>query len=152
MNSAIRLFGRKDTSAIVNMLMLNTPKFFAPSEEKDLMDYLEKIAQNYFVVEGNSKVFGAGGINFGFDGGKTARISWDIIHPSYQGKGIGTKLLQFRIDQIKKREEVQNVVVRTTQLVYMFYEKNGFVLESISKDYWAKGLDLYQMKMDLEMR
>jgi ribosomal protein S18 acetylase RimI-like enzyme len=41
------------------------------------------------------------------------------------------------------------IIVRTSQLAYKFYQKVGFELEKTEKDFWAKGFDLYQMKMNL---
>ena len=41
---------------------------------------------------------------------------------------------------------VQTLIVRTSQLVYRFYEKQGFELEKVVKDYWAEGYDLYLMR------
>lgn len=145
----IRTFDIRDKPKVMKLLRLNTPEFFAPSEENDFLDYLDNSAENYFLVEVNEEVIGGGGINYGFDNGLTARISWDIIHPAHQGKGIGTELLQFRIDEIKKTKTIRNIVVRTTQLAQYFYGKHGFSLDQISKDYWAKGFDLYQMSMKL---
>ena len=42
--------------------------------------------------------------------------------------------------------EVETILVRTSQLAYQFYEKNGFVLEEMIKDYWAEGFDMFKMK------
>lgn len=145
----IRAFQVSDKPKIVHLLRLNTPGFFAPSEEKDLLEYLDNSAENYFVVEVNDEVVAAGGVNYGFDNGRTARISWDMVNPNSQGKGIGTELLQFRIAEIKQNKTITNIVVRTTQFAHQFYEKNGFRLEKVWKDYWAKGFDLYQMKIAL---
>lgn len=145
----IRTFYIRDTPKIMNLLRLNTPKFFVPSEENDFLKYLANSVESYFVVEINGEVVGGGGVNYGFDNGLTARISWDIIHPGHQGKGIGSKLLQFRIAEIKKTKTIRNIVVRTTQLSQGFYGKHGFSLDQISKDYWAKGFDLYQMSIKL---
>lgn len=145
----IRPYTPEDNEKLLELLRLNTPAFFHPDEEEDYVDYLQKHAQNYFVVEEAGKVVGAGGFNTGFDEGKTVRISWDMIHPDFQGKGIGKQLTQFRINQIKQLPLVDKIVVRTTQLVYTFYQKNGFELEKTQKDFWAAGFDLYQMKMDL---
>lgn len=138
-----------DKTAILKLLRLNTPGSFAPDEEGDLLEYLDSSAENYLVVEGGGEIIGAGGINYGFDNGRTARISWDMIDPSCQGKGVGTELLQFRIAEIKQNKTITNIVVRTTQFAYEFYEKNWFRLEKVSGDYWANGFDLYQMKMAL---
>lgn len=145
----IRAFQVSDKPTIVNLLRLNTPKFFSPSEEKDLLEYLDHDSENYFAVEINGEVVGAGGVNYGFGNGLTARISWDIVHPNYQGKGIGTELLQYRISEVKKTKSIISIVVRTTQLAHEFYEKHGFRLEKVSEDFWAKGFDLYQMRMAL---
>ena len=145
----IRRYNDGDIMQLVELLRLNTPKFFDPNEEKDFVNYLEKHSENYFVIEDNSAIIGGGGFNYGFENGKTARISWDIMHPDMQRKGIGRKLTDFRIEQIKKNTSINKIVVRTTQLTYQFYEKIGFHLEGIKKDYWAKGFDLYQMKIEL---
>lgn len=144
----IRPYTNSDKEKLVELLRLNTPEFFAVAEEKDFIEYLEHHSQNYFVVEDSGTIIGSGGFNW-FDGGKTARISWDIMHPDFQGKGIGKELTLYRINQIKENPAVSLIVVRTTQLVYKFYEKIGFKLEKTEKDFWAKGFDLYQMTLDV---
>jgi ribosomal protein S18 acetylase RimI-like enzyme len=48
--------------------------------------------------------------------------------------------------KLKTFPSVQTIMVRTTQLVYRFYEKAGFKLVEQQKDYWAEGLDLYRME------
>lgn len=42
------------------------------------------------------------------------------------------------------------IVVRTTQFGFRFYEKVGFQLENVEKDFWAQGFDLYQMSVELK--
>lgn len=145
----IRKFAKTDKDTVLELLELNTPEFFAPSEEKDFVEYLELHAQNYYVVERSGTVIGCGGFNFGFEEGKTVRISWDIIHPDFQGKGVGKELLLYRINEIKKNTTITKIEVRTTQLAYNFYQKSGFQLVKRESDFWAKGFDLYQMKLEL---
>ena len=145
----IRKYKEKDKLDLIRLLRLNTPNFFSPSEEKDFVDYLNEHSEDYYVIEESNEIIGAGGFNSGFDNGATMRISWDMIHPQKQGKGIGTKLTKFRIDKIKKNSQINKIVVRTTQLVYGFYEKIGFQLEKVEKDFWAVGFDLYEMKIEI---
>ena len=143
----IRAFVEQDIPLLVELVRLNTPKYFDPTEETDYLQYLSQEAEHYYVVEQDDQVIGGGGFNLGFDQGKTARISWDVIHPDFHGKGIGRELTQFRIRAIKKYPEVKRIVVRTTQLVHEFYTKAGFQLVEVVKDFWAKGFDLYLMDM-----
>ncbi len=42
--------------------------------------------------------------------------------------------------------EIDRITVRTSQVAYQFYQKQGFILKSIKKDYWAKGFDMYAME------
>ncbi|MFD2247402.1 GNAT family N-acetyltransferase [Pontibacter ruber] len=146
----IRAYTRDDNEELIALLQLNIPQYFAESEVNDYIEYLDQHADNYFVVEEDGNIIGAGGYNLGFDEGKTARISWDIVHPAFQGKGIGKALTLHRIEHINKNPAIDRIVVRTTQLVYKFYQKLGFELEKTEKDYWAKGFDLYQMSMFLD--
>ena len=63
-----------------------------------------------------------GGINFTKDKA-SGKISWDIIHPDFQGKSLGTKLLKYRIEVLKTIPGIQKITVRTLQVAYKFYEK-----------------------------
>ena len=64
----------------------------------------------------------------------------------YQGKSLGAQLLKYRIEILKSIDGIQKITVRTSQLAYKFYEKQGFTLKEIQRDYWAKGFDMYSME------
>ena len=142
----IRPYKIEDYGALITLLRLNTPQYFAETEEADFVKYLEEDAEHYFVLEENEQIIGSGGFNLFKEEGR-AHVSWGMIHPDFQGKGLGKQLTLYRIDQISKNPAIKIIVVRTSQLTYPFYQKLGFKLEKVEKDYWAKGLDLYHMTM-----
>ena len=144
---SIREYDTKDKNEVINLIRLNTPEYFGVEEESDLNKYLETERELYYVLLNDQKIVGCGGINF-FENNTIGRISWDIFHPDYQGKSLGTKLLKHRIDKINSIESIQKITVRTSQVVYKFYEKQGFELFEIKKDYWAEGFDLYNMELN----
>jgi len=144
----IRAYKEEDKKELIDLLKLNVPTYFAEPEVDDFAEYLDKELDQYFVSEKDGKIIGCGGINFMQDN-KTARVAWDIINPNFQRKGIGTQLLKYRIQKIKDESKIDNIQVRTSQHVYIFYEKQGFKLEKIEKDFWAKGFDLYQMNLKI---
>ena len=142
----IRAYTANDKNAMLGILQANTPQYFSPEEEMDLINYFENEIEYYFVAEIASKVIGGGGVNFNED--KTiAKISWDILHPNYQDKGIGTQLINYRINMLKNFQNIKKITVRTSQFANKFYEKRGFKLISITKDFWAKGYDLFYMEV-----
>lgn len=141
----IREYEPSDKNDVIDLIKLNTPEFFAMDEEEDLKKYLETERELYYVLLYDGEIVGCGGINFAND--KTVgKISWDIFHPNYQGKSFGTKLLNYRIDKLNSIDSVQKITVRTSQVAYKFYEKQGFELFEIIKDYWADGFDMYNME------
>ena len=95
------------------------------------------------IIDG--KVGFTGGINLA-DERTTGKISWDILHPEYQGRSLGTRLLGFRIEKLGSLGGIRRITVRTSQLAFGFYRKQGFVLKEVKKDYWAEGFDLYAME------
>jgi ribosomal-protein-alanine N-acetyltransferase len=144
-NISIRPYENRDKPAVLNLLKLNTPAYFAPEEEPDLIYYLDNEIESYFVLEVNNMIVGCGGFNFSGDQA-TGKISWDIFHPDHQGKSYGSMLVQYRIDRLKEFKGLQTIIVRTTQLVYRFYEKQGFKLNEVVENYWAPGFHLYKME------
>ena len=141
----IRSYEEKDQLELIQLIRLNTPTYFATEEEADFIHYLEKEREDYFVIALQQQVIGCGGINYSSDK-KTAIISWGILHPDFQGKGLGKQLLAFRLAHIKN-QHILSVVVRTSQVAFLFYQKQGFAITETIKDYWAKGLDLVKMEM-----
>ena len=141
----IRAYRATDRENVLRLLRLNTPQYFAPSEEKDLVYYLDHHASHYFVVESGGELLGCGGFNFS-DDRTVGKISWDIFHPAHQGKGLGSVLTRYRIERLKAYDSVRIISVRTSQVAFKFYEKFGFQLREVVKDYWAEGFDLYRME------
>lgn len=143
--ATIRKYIDTDQEKLVEIFRLNTPTYFAEEEEADLMYYLENEIEEYYVLEVEGMIVGSGGINFKEE--KTqGYISWDLMHPDFQAKGLGRLLLNFRVEKLKSYANIQKIIVRTSQLVYKFYEKGGFTLTECVKDYWAEGFDLYKME------
>ena len=135
---------------LLELLALNTPEYFAPEEAADFDHYLDAETEDYFVaLSPEGEIVGCGGINY-FPQEQLARISWDMVHPQWQGKGVGGRLLQYRMELLRQTEGIHTIMVRTTQLVFPFYAKNGFALTETIKDYWAPGFDLYSMLYHIE--
>jgi ribosomal protein S18 acetylase RimI-like enzyme len=146
MNIRIRPYQEKDKPAVLHLLRKSTPRYFHPTEEDDLLIYLDEQLEDYFVALIGDGIVGSGGINY-FPSDYKARISWDIIDTDFHGRGIGRLLVEQRLAVIQKKADIKTAEVRTSQIAHGFYRKMGFGLDSVEKDYWAKGFDLYQMSI-----
>jgi ribosomal protein S18 acetylase RimI-like enzyme len=143
----IRPYNSEDETQVLALFNLNYPKFFAVEEKSDFIFYLHSERELYFVVEYQNEIVACGGINF-INQDNVARISWDIVSPHFQQKGFGKQLLEFRMRLIEENHNnIEKVVVRTSQHVYQFYEKSGFKLVNIVENYWAKDFHLYEMHL-----
>lgn len=145
---SIRPYHPTDQAACLELLRQNTPSHFAPEEAPDFLHYLAHEREAYYVVCANKVIIACGGINY-FEREQLARLSWDIVAPNWQGKGVGRLLVSHRVEAMRKHPNTEQAVVRTSQLAYRFYEKMGFRLEKTQEHYWAPNLHLHQMSMDL---
>ncbi len=141
----IRPYTADDFNVLVSLLEQNIPESFAPSEANDFRIYLKERLEDYFVVELDGILAGSGGINYSPDKCRGI-ISWDLIAPSQQGKGIGSALIKHRLNHLKSLGQITEVIVRTSQTAFPFYAKHGFEITYTEKDYWAPGYDLVEMK------
>jgi N-acetylglutamate synthase-like GNAT family acetyltransferase len=48
---------------LLELLRLNTPKYFAPEEKAEFVSYLTHEIEQYFVVELYGEILGCGGVN-----------------------------------------------------------------------------------------
>lgn len=145
----LRKYEVRDEGAVLELLRLLIPRYFAESELADFKEYLKNNLEYYYVVEVKGQLVGAGGFNVLADN-TTIRISWDFIHPNFQGFGVGKQLIAYRLKLIKELYPTHKVEVRTSQMAYKFYEKQGFLLQEVVEDYWAVGFDLYVMRLSKE--
>lgn len=140
----IRLYQSKDRAKLIEFFHLNTPAFFCPCELADFELFLTENGDTYFVAENDGALTGAGGYHTEKD---TGRLSWYIVHPSHHGKGTGRMLLEHSLSALRAIPGIIKTEVRTSQLVYPFYEKSGFRLIETQDDYWCKGMHLYYMEL-----
>lgn len=138
-------FTKQNMQEVSDLLQLNMPEYFHPNEEENLMDYLQMHGDNYFIARINNKPIGACGYHITAE--NEGRISWTFIHPSFKGKGVGKALVCHCLEMIE-RHPVNKIIVWTSNLSWKFYEKFGFILKTIKKDHWAKGIDLYYMETE----
>lgn len=145
MKTYIRTYRTEDKLSLFALLELNTPRFFAEEEHADFERYLKEDLEYHYVLCGaDDTILGCGGFTTSEDG-ETAKLSWDFLHPDFQGFGFGSALTRHRIARIKQLPGIKKVSVRTSQHVYPFYEKFGLVVREIVPDYWAPGFDMYRL-------
>ncbi|MCA5005516.1 GNAT family N-acetyltransferase [Sphingobacterium bovistauri] len=146
MNSAIviRKYKPEDYTQLLQILKNNTPQFFAETEIEDYKYYLDHELQDYFVAVLEDNIIAGAGINYDKEK-QLAKISWDIVDVGFHKQGIGTLLLNHRLEIITHRKNIKSIIVRTSQHAHSFYEKNGFKLLETHKNYWAEGFDMYKM-------
>lgn len=103
----------------------------------------------YFVVEIDKKIVGYIGSWFL---GDLIHITTVAVDPEYRRRGIGEMLMNFIID-MGKGEKVKKVVleVRVSNLVAQkLYEKLGFKIEKIKKEYYPDNKeDAYYMVKEI---
>lgn len=141
----IEQYNDKDRQALIAIFRLNVPVYFAAEEEQDLIMFLDNHAHDFYVCKQDGHLLGCGGHNMKEDLGI---LSWYMVHPQHQGTGIGSQLVERNLKELITKG-YKKIRVRTSQHACKFYEKFGFTLMRIEKNFWAEGLDLYEMEMDV---
>ncbi len=149
----IRPYTPSDKIACIEAFKTNVPLYFTAQEAHDFEGFLKKIATNdgqktiethYFVVVFEDKIVGCGG--FGDkDNQDIITLAWGLIHNDFHRKGFGKALLLHRLQLIKQLYPYLPLIVDTTQHSYTFFEKLGFRTTKITPDFYAVGLDRYDM-------
>ena len=143
----IKTYKQKYFDNCVDIIESNTPKYILPIEHLAFKNYLLKKNKTYFVLFSGFTLVACGG--YGINDSQTkAGLSWGLVHRKHHCQGIGSYLLRFRIDNIKKKYPSVNIHLDTSQHTYKFFERFGFKIRKISKNGYGEGLDMYDMILD----
>lgn len=151
----IKEYKPTDREACIKVFNSNVPKFFASheldgfkswltSKDKAIKAFDNNESEYYYVVEIDNQIIGCGGFYIPGSGDE-ARMAWGMVENSLHKKGIGRSLLEYRMDEIRRLKPGIIIALDTTQYSYGFFEKSGFTVIRFQKDFYAKGLDRYDM-------
>jgi ribosomal-protein-alanine N-acetyltransferase len=81
---------------------------------------------------------------------KISCIANICIHPDQRGCGLGGILLRHMIDYARRTgaSSVELQVGTSNKHAYMLYDKHGFRIVQVLKEYYSEGSDAYQMQLN----
>lgn len=144
-----REYHATDLAAALAIFDSNIPDFFTAGERDAFEDFLLNLPGPYFVVECVDKVVACGGYALVPDEHR-ADLCWGMVDRRVHGQGIGRFLTELRLEAARRDPRVRRVILNTSQHTRAFYEKLGFVTESVTRDGFAPGLDRCDMLLQLE--
>lgn len=134
----LRHYNAGDLTACLDIFSSNVPDYFHADEAPV---FAESLTSNtwlpprlrnsgikpgcFYVLEEKSGILGCGGW---YLDGDIANLSWGMIARHRQRKGLGTALLEQRINLIIRHGGVRMIRIRTSSKVQAFYERNGFTV------------------------
>jgi len=144
----IQLYSETHFEQCVAIFISNIDKYFATHELAEFKTFLEYAATSntYYVVIDDSVVVACGGFEI-FN--EQMVLTWGMVQRDLQGHGYGKALTLYRLDAIKAENDNISVKIATSQHTKGFYEKQGFVVQSIEKNGFDQGLDKYHMVLTL---
>ncbi|WP_108820301.1 GNAT family N-acetyltransferase [Pseudovibrio sp. Alg231-02] len=138
-----RRYQTADYDACLEIFKGNVPKYFMETELEEYSQDLERLDDPYFVVERDGVIVAAGGYCLNAKGGG---LTWGMVRRELHSQGIGRTLVQFRLACIAEDYPDQAVYIDTSQHTCPFYERMGFVAESVETDGYGPGLHKVLMK------
>lgn len=146
-NAQIREYKVTDRDAALACFRSNVPAFFSAMEEEWFTSALDEPDGPNFVVVSGEQVIGFGGYEVS-DTYNHAVLVFGQIHADWHSKGLGSMLLQHRINHLKQYgKPTKYLIIDTTIKVAPFYVKHGFEIVS----HWRQGFRDGADKVDLRL-
>ena len=140
----IRPYNSEDRPGCLELFKSNIPKFFLPSELSDFNEFLAKYTQDvYWVLEDSGKILACGGI--GVRNGE-GRLHYGIVANDRHRKGLGSRLIKFRLGKLIENSDVVAISLDTSQHNPKFFNRFGFVETSRKENAYGPGLHRYDMR------
>ena len=150
---SIRNYTEADKAECLKAFRSNIPAFFLPNELEEFEQWLLKYTRavdsqheicRYYVITVDDRVNGCGGFAINLNS-KDARMVWGFIDRNAHRRGLGRKLLFWRIKSLRDLAPDCTIALDTTQHSAPFFEKLGFDTVKITKDFYGKDMHRYDM-------
>lgn len=146
-----RPYTKEDRAACLALCDGNTPKYFAPEERQDFVDFLDDLSVlsgAYLVLERGDEIVGCCGYHV--DGATgTASFRWGMAARSQHKTGLGKIMLKERIKRVKEHGSANRIQIDTSQLSAPFFAHFGFTTTSTVPDGFGPGIDHVAMELTL---
>lgn len=143
----IRPYESTDREAALACFRSNVPDFFSPEDEDWFASALDEPDGPSFVVVCDGQVVGFGAYEVSSTYNHAVLV-FGQIHADWHGRGLGSKLLQHRIDHLKAHAPpTRYLIIDTTLKVAPFYVRHGFEIVS----HWREGFRDGADKVDLRL-
>ena len=141
----IRKFSISDIEKVRKIRMVSLPD---PWPKSRFQKMFEKYPEGFIVAEEKKEVIGyaIGGAKNNF--GKIISL---VVDSNWRNQGIGTKLINFLINQFKEKglKEISAHVRTWNNEALSFYGNLGFKIIEKVKNYYRNGDDAYLMKKEM---
>lgn len=142
---SIRLACLQDLDKIIQ---IERRSFKYPYHPIIFLEFLRDNKRMIFVAEIRSEVVGY--VMIDMRPRKKALITSIAVKPEFRRKGVGSSLLLWALDLLKKRvESVELQVAVNNEAAVKFYVKYGFKIARIEKNYYPDGQNAFLMQKKL---
>lgn len=124
----------------------NCPRFFAPNERSDYMQFLEASPDGYEVCLLDGKLVGAFGLID--DRERRSALNWILLDPRSQGLGVGSAIMK-RVDDLGRAAGLALIHIAASQKSAPFFAKFGALSTAVIDNGWGPGLDRVDMELHL---
>lgn len=145
-----RPYTASDREACLAIFASNFERYFSPLDRRNFAQFLDAPVGFFGVLcDDAGTVVGCGGVGVR-DDGKTAVLTWGMVHAERHRQGLGRALTLTRLEKIAEFPCVEKVVMNTSQETVGFYLKMGFRLVRQIPNGYREGLDRCDLVMDLQ--
>lgn len=141
----IRAYVAADREACLAVFDTNVPRYFATHERVEFADFLDDLPGPYLVLVEDGAVVACGGWATGETETSTAGLCWGMVVRDRHRAGLGQRLLQARLDDIRGNVGIERVVLETSQHSEGFFSRSGFIVSARHPDGFARGIDRIEM-------
>jgi ribosomal protein S18 acetylase RimI-like enzyme len=141
----IRPYTSEDEPACLEVLASNVPTFFMPSDLDEFRLFLRGGCGPCFVTSIDGNVRACGGCYVGDNG--VGGLTWGMVHAADHRRGLGSELLRYRLEVIRKVPYAWCVLLNTTQVVAPFFQRFGFRTFRTIENGYGPGLHRCAMRL-----